>query len=57
VKWLYHVSRVVFGGWWVFSGVMPFLDPAWQPLGSTEAAREFTIALIDSGLMAAVKVA
>ncbi len=57
MKWLYHISRVIFGGWWVFSGVMPFIDPAWQPMGQEQAAQDFTHAMIDSGLMTWVKVA
>jgi uncharacterized membrane protein YphA (DoxX/SURF4 family) len=57
IKWIYHLSRLIFGGWWLYSGVMPFIDPAWQPLGQEQAARDFTIALIDSGLMTWVKIA
>ena len=57
MKWLYHFSRVVFGGWWVYSGVMPFIDPAWQPLGQEQAAIDFSLAMIDSGLMTWVKIA
>ncbi len=57
MKWLYHASRVIFGGWWVYSGVMPFIDPAWQPLGQEQAALDFSLAMIDSGLMTWVKVA
>lgn len=57
MKWLYHASRIIFGGWWVYSGAMPFVDPAWQPMGSTDAAVDFTQALIASGLMVAVKIA
>jgi len=57
VKWLYHASRVIFGGWWVYSGAMPFIDPAWQPLGQEQAAIDFSLAMIDSGLMTCVKVA
>ncbi len=57
IKWIYHLSRIIFGGWWLFSGVMPFIDPAWQPLGQEQAAQDFTLALIDSGLMFWIKVA
>jgi len=57
MKWLYHISRVIFGGWWVYSGTMPFIDPAWQPLGQEQAAIDFSLAMIDSGLMTWVKVA
>ena len=57
MKWIYHLSRILFGGWWVYSGMMPFIDPAWQPLGQEQAAIDFTLALIASGLMAWIKVA
>jgi hypothetical protein len=57
MKWLYHLSRVIFGAWWVYSGAMPFIDPAWQPLGQEQAAIDFSLAMIDSGLMVCVKVA
>lgn len=56
-KWPYHASRVIFGGWWLYSGAMPFIDPAWQPMGATPAAIDFTQALLDSGLMKWIKVA
>lgn len=56
-KWLYHFSRIIFGGWWVYSGAMPFIDPAWQPMGQTPEAIAFTQALLDSGLMKWIKVA
>lgn len=55
-KWVYHVSRVIFGGWWLYSGAMHFLDPSWQPLGQHQAAIDFTLALINSGLFAGIKV-
>lgn len=57
MKWLYHICRVIFGAWWVYSGTMPFIDPAWQPMGDTDAAVNFTQALIDSHLMVVVKIA
>ena len=56
MKYLYHASRIVFGGWWLFSGFMPFVDPAWQPLGQEQAAIDFSLAMIDSGLMTVVKI-
>ncbi|HSG35783.1 MAG TPA: hypothetical protein VLA37_14725 [Sphingomonadaceae bacterium] len=56
MKLLYHASRIIFGGWWLYSGAMHFIDPAWQPLGSYEAAINFTVALIDSGLFEWVKI-
>ncbi len=55
-RWIYHASRVIFGGWWLFSGAMHFIDPAWQPMGQEPAAIAFTQALIDSGLFTWVKV-
>ncbi len=57
MKYLYHFSRIVFGAWWVYSGTMPFIDPAWQPLGQEQAAIDFSLAMIASGLMVWVKVA
>ena len=57
MRFLYHFSRVIFGGWWLYSGAMPFIDPAWQPLGQEQAAIDFSLAMIESGLMACVKVA
>lgn len=56
MNWLYHFARVVFGGWWLYSGAMPFIDPAWQPLGQEQAAIDFSLALIASGLMKCIKV-
>ncbi len=57
IKWIYHLSRIIFGGWWLYSGTMPFIDPAWQPLGQEEAAIDFSLAMINSGLMVYVKIA
>jgi len=57
MKWLYHLVRVIFGGWWLFSGAMPFIDPSWQPLGQEQAAIDFSLAMINSGLMVWIKVA
>ena len=56
VKWLYHASRVVFGGWWLFSGLMHFLWPDLQPLGDEQPAIDFTLALMASGLFDWIKV-
>ena len=56
MKYLYHFSRIVFGGWWLYSGAMHFIDPGWQPLGQEQAAIDFTLALIDSGLFEWIKV-
>lgn len=57
IVWAYHFARVIFGGWWLYSGAMPFIDPAWQPLGQEQAAIDFSLAMINSGLMVWVKVA
>jgi hypothetical protein len=56
VKWVYHAGRLVFGAWWLFSGLMHFVTPDWQPLGDEPASRAFTEALIASGLFTWVKV-
>lgn len=55
-KAIYHVSRIVFGGWWLFSGLMHFLWPELQPLGDEKAAIDFTLALMASGLFDWIKV-
>jgi len=55
MKILYHASRIIFGGWWLYSGLMHFLDPGWQPLGQHPAAIDFTLALIRSGLFEWIK--
>ena len=52
---LYHASRLVFGAWWLFSGLMHFLWPQLQPLGDEPGAIAFTLALISSGLFTWVK--
>ena len=53
---LYHASRLIFGGWWLFSGLMHFLWPELQPLGNEKAAIDFTLALMSSGLFDWIKV-
>jgi hypothetical protein len=55
-KYVYHASRVIFGGWWLYSGAMHFISPAWQPMGHEPAAIAFTQALMNSGLFRWVKV-
>ncbi len=52
----YHVSRVVFGAWFLFSGLWHFFWPWMQPLGNTPQAIAFTKALMASGLFDWVKV-
>ena len=55
-RYLYHTSRVVFGGWWLFSGLMHFFMPEIQPLGDEPASIAFTRALMASGLFDWIKV-
>jgi hypothetical protein len=56
VKFLYHFSRIVFGGWFLYSGLAHFLIPGWQPLGSHQPAVDFTLVLMASGLFTWVKI-
>ena len=56
MRWLYHASRIIFGGWWLFSGLMHFLWPDLQPLGDEQPAIDFTLALMASGLFDIIKV-
>lgn len=55
-KYVYHASRVIFGAWWLFSGLMHFLWPQLQPLGDEQPAIDFTLALMASGLFDWIKV-
>lgn len=58
MKYAYHIGRIIFGLWFLFSGAeyfIPSLDL--QPLGNTPLAREFTLALIHSGLFGWIKAA
>lgn len=55
MKWIYHLSRLIFGGWWLFSGLMHFLWPDLQPLGNEQPAIDFTLALMASGLFDWIK--
>nr|WP_237438109.1 hypothetical protein [Alteraurantiacibacter buctensis] len=55
IKWIYHLSRIIFGGWWLFSGLMHFLWPHLQPLGNEQPAIDFTRALMVSGLFDWIK--
>ena len=52
----YTVARLLFGAWFLFSGAEYFSPFDLQPLGNTPLAREFTLALIHSGLFAGIKV-
>ena len=54
--WLFRISRLLFGAWFLFSGVEFFLPLGLQPLGHEVLARELTLALIHSGLFAWVKI-
>lgn len=51
----YAFVRIVFGLWFLFSGVEYFTPFDLQPLGNTLVAQEFTLALIHSGLFAIIK--
>ena len=53
---LYTATRVIFGAWFLFSGAEYFSPFDLQPLGNTPLAREFTLALIHSGLFAIIKI-
>lgn len=52
----FTVTRIIFGAWFLFSGAEYFSPFDLQPLGNTPLAREFTLALIHSGLFAWIKV-
>lgn len=56
IFWIYHFSRLIFGSWWLYSGLLHFFWPELQPLGDESAAIDFTRALIASGLFNLVKV-
>jgi uncharacterized membrane protein YphA (DoxX/SURF4 family) len=56
MKIAYTITRILFGAWFLFSGVEYFLPLGLQPLGNTPLAKEFTLALIHSGLFAWIKV-
>lgn len=55
MNWFYHISRVVFGAWWLFSGLWHFFWPEIQPLGNEQPAIDFTLALMASGLFDWIK--
>lgn len=52
----FHATRWIFGLWFFGAGVEYFLPWDLQPLGEVPAARAFTLALIDSGIFAVVKI-
>lgn len=55
MKIAYHLSRVLLGTWFLFSGGWHFLWPWLQPMGNTPEAIAFTKALLASGLFDWVK--
>lgn len=55
MKYLYHLTRIVFGGWFLFSGLWHFLWPWMQPMGNEPAAIAFTRAMLESGLFDWIK--
>jgi hypothetical protein len=53
---VYTIARLVFGAWFLFSGLEYFLPGlGLQPLGKTALAQEFTLAMIHSGLFVWIK--
>lgn len=52
---IYHCCRIIFGGWFLFSGLWHFFWPWLQPLGNEPEAIAFTNALIASGLFDWIK--
>jgi hypothetical protein len=55
LKPAYHVCRILFGAWFLFSGLWHFLWPWLQPMGDEPAAIAFTKAMLASGLFDWVK--
>lgn len=54
-KWFYHVVRLITALWFIYAGLEFFLLPGHQRLGLVPASRDFTIALIASGLFTWIK--
>jgi len=54
-KITYTIARLIFGGWFLCSGIEYFTPFDIQPLGTTPLAHEFTLAMIHSGLFAWIK--
>lgn len=42
MRWAYHASRLILGGWWLFSGLMHFLWPQLQPLWAMNSRRSIS---------------
>jgi len=55
VRIAYHAARIVFGAWFLFSGLWHFFWPWLQPMGNEPAAIDFTRAMLASGLFDWVK--
>lgn len=55
-RW-WHAGRIFFGAWFVYAGAEYFLPQFTQPLGEAQAAHDFTVAMIASGLFAWIKAA
>jgi len=51
----YHVSRLLLGAWFAFSGGWHFFAPWLQPMGTTPEAVAFTHAMLASGLFDWIK--
>lgn len=50
------IVRIIFGAWWLYSGLNHWFHFFEQPYGDTEVAIEFTKALESSGMLTIVKV-
>lgn len=55
MKPAYHFCRILFGAWFLFSGLWHFFWPWLQPMGHEPAAIAFTKALLASGLFDWIK--
>ncbi len=55
LKWVYHFVRLITALWFLYAGLEFFLLPGHQRLGLVPASRDFTLALIASGLFTWVK--
>jgi uncharacterized membrane protein YphA (DoxX/SURF4 family) len=56
IKNIVLIVRMIFGGWWLYSGLNHWFHFFEQPYGDTDVAIEFTLALESSGLLTLVKV-
>jgi uncharacterized membrane protein YphA (DoxX/SURF4 family) len=55
MRWFYHGIRLFTAAWFLYAGLNFFLYPDNQRLGLVPASRDFTLALIASGLFTWVK--